>query len=180
MSYQIDTAHSQVLFSVRHMMISKARGEFQKFGGTVNLDEKTPANTTVDIQIEAASIFTRDERRDGHLRSADFFDVENYPNLTFKSKRVEVLTAASARLYGDLTIRDVTHEVVLDVQYSGTAKSPWGTTSYGFSASTVINRKDWNLTWNAGLETGGVLVGDEVTIEIELELVQVPEQQPVA
>jgi polyisoprenoid-binding protein YceI len=180
MAYQIDISHSQVQFTVRHMMISKVRGTFEKFSGEVNLDEKTPANTTVDIQIEAASISTRDERRDGHLRSADFFDAEKFPLLTFKSKRVDVTGAATAKLYGDLTIRDVTHEVVLDVEYTGTAKSPWGTTSFGFNGSTVINRKDWNLTWNAGLETGGVLVGDEITIDIELELVKVVEPQAVA
>jgi polyisoprenoid-binding protein YceI len=180
MAYQIDLSHSQIQFTVRHMMISKVRGWFQKFGGTVALDETNPANTSVDIQIEAASIFTRDERRDGHLKSADFFDAEKYPNLTFKSKQVTVTSPSTAKLSGDLTIRDVTHPVVLDVEYSGSAKSPWGTTSFGFSGSTTINRKDWNLNWNAALETGGVLVGDEITIDIELELVQVPEQQAVA
>lgn len=177
MAYQIDMAHSQIQFTVRHMMISKARGWFDKFEGSVNLDEAAPANTTVDVRIEAASINTRDEKRDGHLRSADFFNAEQYPYLTFKSKRVEVLNDNNARLFGDLTIVGVTHEVALEVEYTGSAKSPWGTTSFGFNGRTVINRKDWNLTWNAALETGGVLVGDEITIDIELELVKVPEQQ---
>lgn len=157
------------------MMIAKVRGWFEKFEGTVNLDEENPANTTVDVRIEASSINTREPQRDGHLRSADFLAADEYPYLAFKSKEVEVIDARTARLTGDLTIRDVTREVILDVEYSGSAKSPWGTTSYGFSAATVINRKDWNLTWNKALETGGVLVGEEINIDIELELVKAPE-----
>lgn len=177
MSYQIDSAHSQVQFTTRHMMIAKVRGWFEKFEGMVNLDEENPANTTVDVRIEASSINTREPQRDAHLRSADFLAADEYPYLVFKSKRVEVLDARNARLTGDLTIRDVTREVILDVEYSGSAKSPWGTTSYGFSGATVINRKDWNLTWNKTLETGGWLVGEEINIDIELELVKVPEAQ---
>ena len=172
MSWQIDPSHSAVQFSVRHMMISTVRGEFDRFSGEVGFDEANPAATTVDIQIEADSINTRDAKRDGHLRSADFFDAEQYPTLHFKSTRVEVKDDTHARLIGDLTIRDVTHEVALDVEYVGQAKSPWGTTSAGFSAVTRINRKDWGLNWNQALETGGVLVGDEIKIDIELELVQ--------
>lgn len=180
MSYQIDTAHSQVHFTIRHMMISKVRGTFEKFEGTFHVDEENPVNSTVDVRIDVNSINTRDENRDNHLRSADFFEVANYPYMTFKSTQVKVVDAANAKLYGDLTIRNVTKPVVLDVEYSGSAKSPWGTTSLGFSGSTVINRKDWGLTWNKGLETGGVLVGDDVTIDIELELVKVPEEQAQA
>jgi polyisoprenoid-binding protein YceI len=180
MSYQIDHAHSQIQFTVRHMMISKVRGWFEKFNGTVHLDEQNPVNTTVEIEIDAASINTREEKRDGHLRSADFLNAENYPALTFKSKNVDLLGSDRAQLTGDLTIRGITREVVLDVEYSGSAKSPWGTTSFGFNSRTVINRKDWDLTWNAALETGGMLVGDEITIDIELELVQVPEKVEVA
>ena len=176
MSYQIDNAHSQVQFTVRHMMISKVRGWFEKFEGTVELDEANPANTKVEVRIDTASINTRDAQRDGHLRSADFFEAEKYPQMVFKSTRVEVLDNATAKLYGDLTIKDVTNPVVMEVEYNGSAKSPWGTTSYGFNGRTVINRKDWGLGWNKALETGGVLVGDEITIDIELELVQVPEQ----
>ena len=176
MSYKIDNAHSQVQFTVRHMMISKVRGWFDKFEGTVNLDETNPANTTVEVKIDADSINTRDTARDAHLKSADFFDAESYPNLTFKSNQVEVLGSEKAKLHGDLTIRDITRPVVVEVEYTGSAKSPWGTTSYGFNGHTVINRKDWGLTWNKGLETGGVLVGDEITIDIELELVKVAEE----
>jgi polyisoprenoid-binding protein YceI len=140
--------------------------------GTVEFDEAQPANTTVDVQIEAASISTRDSQRDGHLKSPEFLDVENHPYLTFKSKRVEVIDATNGHLVSDLTILDLTKEVALDVTYNGQAKSPWGTLSAGFSAQTTINRKDWNLTWNQALETGGVLVGDEVKIALELEIIK--------
>lgn len=180
MSYQIDHAHSQIQFTVRHMMISKVRGWFEKFDGTFNLNEQDPAQTTIEVKIDAASINTRDAQRDGHLRSPDFLNAEQYPYLTFKSTRVEVTDSSHAKLYGDLTIRDITKPVVVDVEFQGSAKSPWGTNSYGFNGHTVINRKDWNLTWNVALETGGVLVGDEITIDIELELVQVPEAQTEA
>lgn len=176
MAWQIDTAHSHIQFSVRHMMISKVRGRFEEFNGTINFNEDNPTNTTVDVEINAASINTREEDRDNHLRSPDFLNVEEYPVLTFKSKRVEVTSDDTAKLIGDLTIRDTTREVILDVEYAGQAKSPWGTTSAGFSASTKINRKDFGLTWNQTLETGGVLVGDEVNIDIELEIVK--QEQP--
>jgi len=178
MSWQVDTAHTQINFSVRHMMISRVRGQFEKFSGSVALDEANPANTRVDFQIETASINTREPQRDGHLRSPDFFNAEAYPYMTFQSKRVEILDDSHARLTGDLTIRNIRREVTLEVEYSGRARSPWGTVSVGFTASTKINRKDWELTWNQALETGGVLVGDEVGISIELELVQVAETQP--
>lgn len=178
MAWNIDFAHSNVEFSVRHMMISKVRGHFEKFEGTVNLDENNPANTTVDVRILADSINTRQDQRDGHLRSPDFLNAAEYPYISFKSKQVEQTGKQSARLVGDLTIRDVTREVVLDVVFAGQAKSPWGTVSAGFNGNTSINRKDWNLTWNQALETGGVLVGDEIEINIELELVKVAETQP--
>jgi polyisoprenoid-binding protein YceI len=178
MSWTIDNAHSEVNFTVRHMMISNVRGRFEKFTGTVDFDETNPANTQVDVQIEAASISTRDAKRDGHLRSPDFFDAENYPYLTFKSKRVELVDKNHARLVGDLTIRDLTREVTLQVEYSGMAQSPWGATSAGFTASTKINRKDWDLNWNVALETGGWLVGDEIKIDLELEIVKQAEMVP--
>ena len=181
MAWQIDSAHSQIQFSVKHMMISTARGTFDRFSGTVEADEQNPTAAKVDVQIEAASINTRDEKRDGHLRSPDFFNAEQYPYITFKSTRVERLDENTGKLIGNLTIRDVTKEVVLDLDYAGQAKSPWGTTSAGFSASTKINRKDWDLNWNVALETGGWLVGDQITVNIEVELVkQVPAEQPEA
>jgi polyisoprenoid-binding protein YceI len=178
MAWQIDTAHSHIYFTVRHMMISKVRGTFETFSGEINFDEINPKNSTVYVEIDAASINTRDEKRDDHLRSPDFFSAGDYPLLTFKSKRVVQSGAQSGKLIGDLTIRDVTREVVLDVEYSGLVKSPWGTESAGFSATTSINRKDWNLNWNVALETGGWLVSDTIHIEIELELIKVPEAEP--
>ena len=180
MAWQIDTSHSDIQFSVRHMMISKVRGRFESFSGTVNFDESNPTNTTVEIAVDLNSINTRDEKRDGHLRSADFFDVENYPTMTFVSKKVEQTDEFNGRLIGDLTIRGITHEIALDVQYSGTAKSPWGTVSAGFSAKGKVNRKEFGLNWNAALETGGVLVGEDVEIAIELEIVKQPEAEAVA
>lgn len=178
MSWTIDPAHSEINFTVRHMMISNVRGQFQKFSGSVEFDEANPAKSTVDVQIEAASVNTKDEKRDGHLRSPDFFDAENYPYLTFKSKRVDVKDATHAVLYGDLTIRNVTKEIALDVEFNGQAKSPWGTTSAGFTAKTQIKRKNWDLNWNVALETGGWLVSDDINISIELEIVKQPEAVP--
>jgi polyisoprenoid-binding protein YceI len=178
MAWQIDPAHSHVEFAVKHMMISTVRGQFDRFSGTVEFDEQNPANTTLDVDIETASINTKVDDRDNHLRSPDFLNAEAYPSLRFKSSRVEVLDDHHARLYGDLTIRDQTREVALDVEYLGQAKSPWGTTSAGFSAAATINRKDWGLTWNQALETGGVLVGEDIKIAIEVELVKQAEGEP--
>jgi polyisoprenoid-binding protein YceI len=180
MAFQIDNAHTQIQFAVRHMMISKVRGEFTKFSGSVELNVEQPERTTVDVAVDLASINTRDAQRDGHLRSADFFDVEKYPAMQFKSTNVQVLNKKQARLTGDLTIRDVTKPLTLDVEFVGSAKSPWGATSYGFAAKAKINREDWGLVWNVALETGGWLVGKDVEIEVDVELVQVAEAQPEA
>ena len=176
MAWQIDQSHSEIQFSAKHLMISTVRGRFNTYTGTVEADEQNPTGATVNVQIDASSLVTGDEKRDGHLRSPDFLDVEKFPYITFKSKRVEKVDDSNGKLIGDLTIRDVTHEVTLNVEYAGQAKTPWGTTSAGFNASTKINRKDWNLNWNVALETGGWLVGDQITISIELELVQQVEQ----
>jgi len=180
MSWTIDFSHSQIQFTARHMMLSKVRGQFEKFSGQVNLDEQNPADTSVDIQIETASVNTREPRRDDHLRSPDFFNSAAYPVMTFKSKKVEVLDDQHAVLVGDLTIRNVTHEVKMDVEFVGKGKNPWGKWAYGFTAATRINRKDWDLTWNMALETGGWLVSDEIDIAIEIELVKVPEPAEAA
>jgi polyisoprenoid-binding protein YceI len=178
MNWQIDNAHSEINFSVRHMMISNVRGRFESFSGEVDFDEENPANTTVEVKIDANSINTREAKRDNHLRSQDFLYTEKYPFITFRSKRVEMTRKNRARLIGDLTVRDVTREISLDVEYSGQAKSPWGTISAGFSATGTMNRKDWNLNWNQALETGGVLVGDEIKFNVEVEIVKQPETQP--
>jgi polyisoprenoid-binding protein YceI len=160
-------------------MVTNVRGEFDKFSGTIEFDEKNLANSRVDVQIEAASINTKAADRDNHLRSADFLDAANHPYLRFKSKRVIPTGSTHGRLVGDLTIRGVSREVTLDVEYVGSAKTPYGTTNAGFNARTKINRKDWGLAWNAALESGGVLVGDEINVNIELELVKVPQAAAV-
>ena len=177
MAWQVDKSHTHINFVARHMMISKVRGEFTDYDITVNFDENNLTATTVDVTIKADSINTRDAQRDAHLKSPDFFNADEYPVLTFKSKKVEQSSPNTGRLIGDLAIRGVTKEVVLDVEYSGVMKGPWGGHNAGFSAKTVINRKDWGLTWNVALETGGLLVSEQVTIEIELELAKV--QEPV-
>ncbi len=177
MAWQVDKSHTHINFIARHMMISKVRGEFQDYDIDIQFDADQPVVTAVDVRIEANSINTRDEKRDAHLRSPDFLNADAYPALTFKSKRVEQTGPKRGRLIGDLTIRDVTHEVALDVEYSGLMKGPWGGQSAGFAAQTTINRKDWGLNWNVALEAGGWLVSEQVTIEIEMELAQVPEAE---
>jgi polyisoprenoid-binding protein YceI len=166
----IDAAHTNVGFSIKHLMISTVRGSFTQAQGTVKVDENDPTTAEIDITIATASVTTRDEKRDAHLRSPDFFDAERFPTMTFRSKRVERASGDSFRVIGDLTIRDVTKEVGLDVELLGRVKDPWGNEKAGFEATTKINRSDYGLTWNAALETGGVLVGDEVKISIEAEL----------
>jgi len=177
MTWTIDSAHTRVVFSARHIMISNVHGRFETVNGTVEFDENNPTATRVDVQIDAASINTGEPQRDAHLKSPDFLDAENYPYLTFKSTRVEQVDNTTAKLYGDLTIRGVTRPVVLDVEYQGLAKSPWGATSAGFSASTKISRKEWGLECNVALETGGFLVSDVVNITIELEIIKQPEAE---
>lgn len=179
MAWQIDSAHSEILFSARHMMISTVRGRLSTFSGTVDADEQNPTAAQVEVQIDTASIDTGNEQRDTHLRSPDFLNAEQYPSLTFKSTQIERIDEHHGRLHGELTIRDVTKPVVLDVEYAGMAKSPWGVVSAGFSAETKINRKDWGLNYNVALETGGWLVSDEIKVSIEVELNQQAEQAAV-
>ena len=180
MSWQIDPNHSYIQFSARHMMITTVRGRFERFTVAVDADEDNPTRALVEVQIEAASVDTRNAQRDADLRSANFLDADQYPYITFKSTRIEQIDPSHGRIFGDLTIHGVTKEAVLDVEYAGQAKSPWGTTSAGFNATTKISRKDWGLSWNMVIETGGVMVGDEITIDIELELVKQAEQATAA
>jgi polyisoprenoid-binding protein YceI len=170
MSWQLDTSHSRIGFAVKHMMVSTVRGEFKNYTGSLQLDETDFTRSTITGEIEVASIDTRDEGRDGHLKSADFFDVENHPKMTFKSKRIEAKGDNEYTVYGDLTIRGVTREIAIDAEYSGKQQNPWGVTMTGFSGSTTINRKDFGLEWNVALETGGILVGEKVKLELEVEL----------
>ncbi len=169
-AWQIDTAHSHVEFAVKHMMISTVKGRFATFGGTVAYDATDPTATAVDVSIDVASIDTRQEQRDAHLRSPDFFDVATWPTIHFVSRRVERAGSDEYRLVGDLTIRDVTREVTLDVAAEGSGKNPWGQEVVAFSAKGKIDRTAFGLTWNQALETGGILVGNEIRIGIELEL----------
>lgn len=167
-NFTIDAAHSHVNFSVRHLVVAKVRGRFTKFAGTFAFDAESPANSHVSVSIDAGSIDTSDAQRDGHLKSPDFFDVENHKEITFKSKSVEGKGSAF-KVTGDLTIHGVTKEVTLDVEYAGISKDPWGNEKAGFEAKTTINRKDYGLVWNAILETGGVAVGEDVKIELDVE-----------
>ena len=176
--WQIDPAHSAAHFSVRHLMISNVRGEFTKLSGSALLNPADPAKSTVEITIEAASVNTREPQRDEHLRSADFFDVANHPTLSFRSTRVESLGADNFKLTGDLTIRGVTKEVTFEVEGpTASVKDPWGNIRAGVTASAKINRKDFGVAFNALTETGGMVVGEEVKITIEAELIQ---QAPAA
>ncbi|HXR65915.1 MAG TPA: YceI family protein [Ktedonobacteraceae bacterium] len=176
MAWNIDTAHSEVTFSVRHMMVSKVTGSFNVFKGSLEIDENNLAGSWVEAEADASSVDTRDDRRDGHLRSPDFFDAEQYPVISFKSKKIEKKGDNEYKVLGDLTMHGVTKEVVFDADYAGqVAKDPFGLRRAGLSATTTINRKDFGLGWNQTLEAGGVMVGENVKIEISLEAVQ-PQQ----
>lgn len=172
MSWEIDAAHSQATFSVKHMMISTVRGHFEVLSGKLHIDEEHPENSWVEAEVDAASINTRDARRDGHLRSPDFFDVEKYPAITFKSTKVTPLGNNQYRVTGNLTMHGVTREETFHADYSGQVKDLYGMQRAAFSVKGKINRKDFGLNWNVALETGGVLVGEDVNIEIDLAAVQ--------
>jgi polyisoprenoid-binding protein YceI len=167
-TYEIDVAHTTVEFVARHLMISKVRGRFGQFSGTITVGD-VPEESSVEVTIDAASLDTAQEQRDEHLRSADFFDVAQYPTLSFRSTSVAPEGDDRWKVTGDLTVRDVTRPVVLDVEFHGGSNTPWGTAAIGFSASTEVDRDAWGLTWNQALETGGVLVGKKVRIEISVE-----------
>jgi polyisoprenoid-binding protein YceI len=170
-TWTIDPAHAEIGFAVRHLMIATVRGRFGAVSGTVTVDEQNPRNSRVDVTVDVNSIDTRQEMRDNHLRSPDFFDVEKYPTMRFVSKRVEGDVRGEFRVVGDLTIRGVTREVTLTASLEGQTKDPWGNERAGFSASGKINRREFGLNWNQALETGGVMVGDEVKLTIDVELV---------
>jgi polyisoprenoid-binding protein YceI len=172
MRWNIDGSHSTAEFSVRHLMITNVKGRFGTLSGTVDYDPEKPEASQIDVTIDATSIDTRDEKRDAHLRSPDFFDTEKFPSLTFKSTSVKKTDDGFAAT-GDLTIHGVTKSVTLEVEGpSESNKDPWGNTRIGASATAKINRKDFGLNWNAALEAGGVLVGEQVKISIEVSLVQ--------
>lgn len=172
-TYKIDTAHSSAQFVVRHMMITNVRGAFSNVQGSVAWDASNPGQAMVDVVIDASTIQTREADRDKHLRSADFFDVEKFPTITFKSTGVKSTGEGELNVTGNLTIHGVTRQVVLKVEGpTAETKDPWGNLRIGASGTTRIKRSDFGLTWNAALETGGLLVGDEVKIEIEVSLIK--------
>ncbi len=171
-TYTIDATHSSVHFSVRHLMVSNVRGEFSKLSGTIQVDPAAPAAASVAASIDTTSINTRDPQRDAHLKSAEFLDVEKFPAMTFQSKSITP-HEGGATVTGDLTIHGVTHPITLDVEGStNEIKDPWGNQRIGLSATTKLSRKEFGLTWNAALETGGVMIGDEVKITIDVEAVR--------
>lgn len=172
-TWNIDSAHSVAEFKVKHMMISNVKGHFAKVSGALTLDESVLANSRVEAVIEVASLETRDAGRDAHLKSAEFFDAEKFPTLSFKSTGIRIVRDGELAIEGDLTVRDVTRKVIFSAEGpTPPMKDPWGNTKVGVSATTKISRKDFGLTWNAVLEGGGVLVGDEVTITLEVQFVK--------
>ncbi|MCC6365570.1 MAG: YceI family protein [Bryobacterales bacterium] len=172
-TWNLDPVHSVAEFKVKHMMISNVKGQFTGITGVLTLDESQIANSRVEATIDASSIQTRDAQRDGHLKSADFFDVEKYPSLTFRSTKIERRGEDELAVTGDLTIHGVTRAVVFKVEGpTPPNKDPWGNTRIGLSADTKINRKDFGLTWNAALEAGGILVGDDVTITLDVQFIK--------
>jgi len=172
-TWNIDPVHSVAEFKVKHMMISNVKGQFPKVSGKLTLDESDLTKSKVETSIETASIETRDPQRDGHLKSPDFFHVEKFPTMSFKSTGIKIVRDGELSVEGDLTIRDITRKVLFTVEGpTPPARDPWGNTRIAVSATTKINRKDFGLTWNAALETGGILVGDEVTITLDVQFVK--------
>jgi polyisoprenoid-binding protein YceI len=167
--YVLDKAHTTIEFVARHLMISKVRGRFTEFDGSIQIADD-PEQSKLDVSIVASSIYTTEQTRDAHLRSADFLDADKYPELKFQSTKIEYVKDTEWKLTGDLTIRDVTKPVTLDVEFLGVTVSPWGSRPFGFEATTEIDREDWGLTYNQALETGGVVIGKKVRIEINAEV----------
>jgi polyisoprenoid-binding protein YceI len=176
-TWNIDPSHSAIAFSVRHMVVSKTRGRFNKWSGQLRFDAANPSASSVEVDIDPASLDTGDTQRDAHLRSADFFDVEQYPTASFRSTKVEVAGEGRYRVTGNLTVHGITQPVLLDVTYEGSGKDPWGGERAGFSATTTIDRKHFGLEWNKALETGGLLVGEKVELNLEIEAVKQAAQQ---
>ncbi len=169
--YALDVTHSRLGFVARHAMVTKVRGQFSAFSGTATIDEANPASSKVELSMDVASIETGTADRDGHLKSADFFDAEQYPTITFSSTEVS-RSGNEWTITGDLTIKDVTKPVTIEFEQTGSAVDPFGNTRVGFEGETTINRKDWGLTWNAALETGGVLVSEKIKLEFDVSAIK--------
>jgi polyisoprenoid-binding protein YceI len=171
-TYAIDPSHSRIGFVARHAMVTKVRGSFNEFEGSGYFDAEDPTKSHLALTIKAASIDTRNADRDGHLRSNDFFDMEEHPEITFVSTSVEPVQGERYRVTGDLTIKGVTKAVAVDFEYTGAATDPFGNHRIGFEGTTTVNRKDWGVSWNAALDTGGVLVSEKVTLELEVSAIR--------
>lgn len=171
-TYTIDPTHSRIGFVARHAMVTKVRGSFDEFEGTGFFDAEAPERSQLSVTIQVASIDTRNADRDAHLRSNDFFDMAQFPTITFRSTSVSALDSDTYRVAGELTIKGVTKAIALDLELTGTAIDPWNNTRLGLEGSTVINRKDWGVSWNAALEAGGVLVSEKVTLEFEISAIR--------
>jgi polyisoprenoid-binding protein YceI len=170
--YQLDPAHTRIYFVARHAMVTSVRGYFHEFDGRLHLDAEKPEASTAHVTITVASLDTGQEQRDAHLRSPDFFDVEAHPEMRFESTEIAAVDQDTYRLVGDLTIREETRPVTLEVTFNGSAKDPFGNLRAGFEGRGVVNRRDWGLTWNAALETGGFMVSDKVRIEFDVSAVK--------
>ncbi len=174
MTWNVDPNHSQVTFSAKHMGIFTVRGQFEQFDIDLDFNKEAPEKSSVVARLAANSINTSNGQRDGHLMSPDFLNADTYPELVFKSTKVELTGEKTGKIYGELTIRDQTRPVVLEGHFTDEVKTPWGTVSAGFVATTKIDRTEWGLTWNQALETGGLLVGNEITVSLELEAIREP------
>ncbi len=174
-SYTIDPTHSRISFVARHAMVTKVRGSFNEFAGTGQLDLENPSNSRIDLTIQTASIDTRNADRDAHLRSNDFFDMENHPQIRFASTTTDRVDSDHYRVTGDLTIKGITKPVTVEFEYTGAAVDPYGNHRVGFEGTTTINRKDFGVSWNAALEAGGVLVGEKVNLEFEVSAIRTPD-----
>ena len=171
-TYVLDPSHSTLGFVARHAMITKVRGSFTDFTGTGHVDGANPAASDVVVEMQVGSVDTRNADRDGHLKSGDFFDIEKYPTITFKSTSIEAIDADSIEITGDLTIKDVTKQVTVPFEFTGAATDPFGNERIGFEGRTEVNRRDFHLTWNAALDTGGVLVSEKIVLEFEISAIK--------
>jgi polyisoprenoid-binding protein YceI len=171
-NYEFDVSHTRIGFVARHAMVTSVRGSFTDLEGSANIDAADPSRSSAKVTLKVASLTTGNEQRDGHMYSADFFDVENYPEITFVSTRVERLDDEEFRVHGDLTVKDVTKPVTVDLTFNGSAKDPFGNLRAGFEGKATVSRKDWGLTWNAALETGGFLVSDKIKLEFDVSAVK--------
>ncbi len=176
-TYKLDPTHTRLGFVARHAMVTKVRGQFNQFSGSLDINAEDPSKSSAEVSIDVASVTTGNEDRDNHLRTNDFFDVPNFPTWTFKSTSAEKVGEDTYRITGDLTIKDTTKPITIDFEHTGAAKDPWGNTRIGFEGRTTVNRKDWGIGWNVAREAGGVLVGEKVTLELDVSAVK---EQPAA